>query len=465
MTVRGVTWRLVVLTALYWLPVGLVAPVAVLLAQSRGLTLPQIGTAVVVYGLLVAVLELPTGGLADAVGRRPVLVVGVLLHLASSAALVVADDLRGFVLAYVLHALGRALGSGPVEAWYVDTVTALDPDVDVARGLGWQGAADGGGLALGAALAGVLPAALGADGDQALVVPVVAAIVLDVVMVAAAVALVREHRPARTGTASAALVAGLRAVPVTVADAVRLAAGDRVLRVALGVTALGGTAIATVELLGPPRFADLAGGREDGATALGVVLAAGFAAAALGSVAAAPARRLARGSTRAACAIAALAGAGGLGGLAWSADVAPAGAAVVLFFLAHGVVWPLLSAASHARVRSEHRSTTVSAMSLALMLGALPGTLLLPRVADVSGLPAALTVAAAVAALSAVLCLQLPGGGAGQLTRNPCSTSRRTTGSTCSAASPSESPVAAASTATSSPSRRVPSHSASSAAP
>ena len=71
MTVRDLTRRYVVLTALHWFPVGLTVPVMVLLAQVRGLTLGEIGFMFAVFGILGALLELPTGGLADVLGRRP----------------------------------------------------------------------------------------------------------------------------------------------------------------------------------------------------------------------------------------------------------------------------------------------------------------------------------------------------------------------------------------------------------
>jgi len=65
--------RHVVLTALRWLPTGMLIPVLVVLMQDRGLTLAQVGMVSATQSIVVLLLELPTGGLADAVGRRPVL--------------------------------------------------------------------------------------------------------------------------------------------------------------------------------------------------------------------------------------------------------------------------------------------------------------------------------------------------------------------------------------------------------
>lgn len=65
--------RLLVLLALRWLPTGLMIPVLVLLLLERGLSLAQLGLAFAAQGFMVLVLELPTGGFADTLGRRRVL--------------------------------------------------------------------------------------------------------------------------------------------------------------------------------------------------------------------------------------------------------------------------------------------------------------------------------------------------------------------------------------------------------
>lgn len=64
----------VLLTCTRWIPVGLTIGVAMLLPLERGMSLTQIGVFFAMQGFVVLGLELPTGGFADAVGRRPVLV-------------------------------------------------------------------------------------------------------------------------------------------------------------------------------------------------------------------------------------------------------------------------------------------------------------------------------------------------------------------------------------------------------
>ncbi len=75
-------------------------------------------------GLLVLVLDLPTGGLADAFGRKPVLVTAALLNVVSLALFAVASSVALFVVVFLLQGAFRALDSGPLDSWYVDAVLA-----------------------------------------------------------------------------------------------------------------------------------------------------------------------------------------------------------------------------------------------------------------------------------------------------------------------------------------------------
>ena len=408
LTVRSATRRLVGLTALRWLPVGLTAPVMVLLAQSRGLSLREIGLLFTVHGVVVVALELPTGGLADVLGRRPVVVAGAALHVLSCLLVAVSTGFGGFLAAALALGLGRALDSGPLEAWYVDTVHALDPGADVTPGLARHSAADGGGLAVGAVVGGLLPGLLDAQASTALALPFLVAAALDLLYVGAVLALMSEDRPPRPGSARAALVAGARAVPGTVGGAVRLSVGDGPLRLVLLLTSVGGVGLVACELLGPGRFVELAGGADRGAAVYGTVLAASFAVAAVGAVAGPGVRRLLRGSTRATCAALSVLGAAGLATLAGPDVLLLAALAFGAFYVAHGATWPLLSAVLHSRVTAEHRATAVSAMSLAMAVGGILGNLAMPAVVRLAGVDGAFLAVAALVLLSGLACLRLP---------------------------------------------------------
>src|SRR5690606_37608249 len=67
-------------------------------------------------------------------------------------------------LSFAFIGFGRALRSGTLDAWFVETFKATAPNVDVQPALAKAQWANAMGLAVGAVLGGLLPDALGAIG-------------------------------------------------------------------------------------------------------------------------------------------------------------------------------------------------------------------------------------------------------------------------------------------------------------
>ena len=217
-TAAGARRTLLLLTATRWFPVGLTIGVTTLLMLQRGMSLAQLGVILSMQGFVVLGLELPTGGLADAVGRRPVLLVATLVGLAAGLVFITARTFGAFVVALLLQGVFRALDSGPLEAWYVDTARAADPAVKVERTLAHAGAVLGVAIAAGALASGGLVAWDPVASIPALALPYWLALGFQAVNLVAIGTRMREHRPgsgARRALRSAAqaprtVVAGLR---------------------------------------------------------------------------------------------------------------------------------------------------------------------------------------------------------------------------------------------------------------
>src|SRR5215216_1140093 len=156
MSSERLTRNFILLRALRWLPVGLVLPFLVLTPVARGLDLGAVGAVFAVHSAVLIVLEVPSGALADAIGRRRVLLVGAALTAASLGTFAVAQSVLAFMASVAALAAGRALISGALEAWYVDSLRALDPVAPLARGLSRGTAAEGVAMALGALSGGAL---------------------------------------------------------------------------------------------------------------------------------------------------------------------------------------------------------------------------------------------------------------------------------------------------------------------
>jgi hypothetical protein len=174
------------------------------------------------------------------------------------------------------------------------------------------------------------------------------------------------------------------------------------------LTAVGGVGLVACELLGPVRFAELAGGRDGGAAVYGTVLAVSFGVAAVGAMAVPALRRLLGGSTRWTCALLLGCGAAAMAVIAGPDVLLVAGAGFAVYYLAHGSTWPLLSAVLHTRVDAAHRATAVSAMSLAMALGGILGNLTVPPLAAAVSTEAGFLAVGVVVLLGAVACLRLP---------------------------------------------------------
>lgn len=403
LTPDAVRRRFVGLSALRWLPTGFLIPVTVVLMQSRGLSLAEIGLVAATQSVVVLVLELPTGGLADAVGRRVVLVLGGLLELVALALLASARSTGGFMLAWGIQGVYRALESGPLEAWFVDASLTADPRAPIERGLSRAATATGVAISLGALGAGGLAIAGPVAGVDPLVAAVLVALVLQAIDLAAITRFVTETH-ARGGRSSrvSGVAAALGRVPTVVRDGVRLVTARRALLALVTVELLWGAGMVAVELFSGPRLVDLLGDPERGVAVLAVTAAAGWSICGVGAALTGSVVRVCGGRPAGAGAVLRLGQ-----GLSVAVIAAAGPAALVAgylgFYLVHGAANVVHYGMVHRLVGPEHRTTIVSANSLASRLGAAGAAIGLGAVAANHGIPIACAIAALLLAAGAPL--------------------------------------------------------------
>ncbi|MFI6324132.1 MFS transporter [Nonomuraea sp. NPDC050556] len=386
MTPLSARRRYALVSFLSWLPTGLLLGPMVLLMSGRGLSLAEVGLVWTVYSVTTITLELPTGGLADVIGRRMVLAASAAVSVVAMLAMAFSTTMWMFLITGMLQGAARALSSGPAAAWYVDTLHDLEgPGADLkpglARGESMASVALCGGVLVGGVVPLVVPPALIFPLAAPPLLAAAAAVVLLVVVVLA----LPEPTHARRALGSV-----LREVPATVVSGLRMAAGRGVLRRLMLLSAVTGLALSSVELLTPVRLAQLAGGAKLGATAYAAVAALGFAGSAIGSAVAPGLARVARGSARGSAAghvLAVLA----LGGLAASAGIsgwpglACAAAAYMVLFAGIGASGLLRMEMTHLVVTAAERTTMTSISSLSLQVGGASSTALLGVLASVWG--------------------------------------------------------------------------------
>ncbi len=403
LTAAAAQRRLLLLSATRWFPVGLVIGLITLLMLERGLSIGQIGIAASVQGFVVLALELPTGGLADAVGRRPVLLLAAALGLVGAVLFVLATSFWPLVVAWAVQGVFRALDSGPLEAWYVDAAQADDPDAPIERGLSRAATVLGMAIAAGALVSGGLVAWAPGPGTSPLVLPFLVAITANLAHLVLTAALVQEVRPAPEGPRRRRFGRSLRQVPSTLAAGVRLLRAGSVLRALVLVEVFWSVAMIAFETLNTVRLAELVGGEERAGAIIGPVSAVSWGLFAAGSaVAGLAGRRI---------------------GVAWTAMLARVlnGAFVAMMGLAagpvglitaflaaytlHGAAGPMHSTLLHRQAGPANRATVLSINSMVAGGAFSLGLLVLAPLAEHTSTATAILAAGAFSILGAALYL------------------------------------------------------------
>ncbi|WP_110180659.1 MFS transporter [Nocardioides solisilvae] len=400
LTEREVRRRFLVLVALRWLPTGFLMPVLVLLPLDRGLTLSELGLAVALQGLVVLALELPTGGLADSLGRRRLLLAAQAVSLVSLGVLLVAESLVAFAAVFALQGVHRALDSGPLEAWYVESARAADPGTSIEAGMGAQGAVLAVAIAAGSATSGLLVAWDPVPGLAALALPVVVALALQAVtLLVTAVLMVEAPRP----TAGAGTWASVVATPRVVRAGFALVRADRVLLALVAVELFWGFGMVAFESLTPVRLAEVLDSDRAAAAVLGPAATGAWLASAAGA-AATPwlCRRWGVATTAAVMRVAQGAAVLAMGLLAGVAGIL---VAYLACYCVHGLSNAAHMTLLHERADDGVRATVISLNSMVAQPAGALGMVALTALADVASVGLAMVVGGVALAVAAPLYL------------------------------------------------------------
>ncbi|GAA6524347.1 MFS transporter [Intrasporangium sp. DVR] len=384
------------LTTTRWLSIGLVVGIFVLWYLERGLTIGEAAVATSFTGIVVFLLELPTSGFADAFGRRPVYVASAVVGVLASVALLSAHSFVWFVVAAVLTGIFRALDSGPLEAWFVDTVHATDPDAEVDDALAAQGTVLGVTIALGALASGGLIWWHPVRSQSALWLPVLCSVVLSVLHLVMVVLLLKEPRVAEHLDASGVrrALASAREAPVVVRDGLRLVRSSVVLRGLMLAEVAWSVAMVVFEMFQPVRLAELLGGEEAAGAWMGPIAAGGWAVFAAGSaLAGLTSKRL--GVARTAIVGRLL---NSVGALVMGLVAGPVAlvAAYAFTYSMHGFLGPMHAALLHRVAEARNRATILSMNSMTAFAAFSVAMPLLGLLAERASTSVAMVVAAGV---------------------------------------------------------------------
>jgi len=148
--------RYFVYTALKGFGFGLFVAIWVIyLQQQRGLSLSQAALIDVTFFVAAALAEVPTGIVADTLGRKTSLLIGTALMSASTIVWVIAPTLSLIMLAYVCLGIGNTFLSGADDALFYESVQLAGRGANYTRLVGYGSATMTGALALGSVASGL----------------------------------------------------------------------------------------------------------------------------------------------------------------------------------------------------------------------------------------------------------------------------------------------------------------------
>ncbi len=396
LTLTQLRRRYFIITSLFWFATVLPTAILVLFAQARGLDLLQVGFVFGAYTLTIVLLEVPTGGLADTVGRRRVTLIAIGVTVAAQLVLVSAFSFPQFLAFAVLGGAGRALISGAPEAWFVDGLKAVDDDIDIQPHLAQAEVFSTVSLALATLLGGFLPDwfAFLPPAETTLLpplgVPILASALYFCVLGGVVIALMREVRS--KGDSNSAGATGLFNL---LQEAFALSVKSRTILLILLASVFGGFVTSGLETFWQPFFKSLLGEREGSTYLFGVILAGSFALASLGSLASI---WLSRVFKQRYALVAAVAEVGQLGFVLLLAVQTNALVAAPLFWLVYfsrGALASPQATLLNNEVSDEKRSSILSIRSLVFSLGFFLGSVSLGYLADTFSIRVAWSVAGA----------------------------------------------------------------------
>ena len=153
---RRATWGLGAVFSLRMLGMFMVLPVLTTYGMAlQGATQSLIGIAIGIYGLAQALFQIPFGLLSDRVGRRPLIVAGLLIFALGSVVAATTDSIWGIIL-------GRALqGSGAIAAAVMALLSDLTREQNRTKAMAFIGVSFGITFAIAMVLGPVITNAFG----------------------------------------------------------------------------------------------------------------------------------------------------------------------------------------------------------------------------------------------------------------------------------------------------------------
>jgi MFS transporter, DHA1 family, quinolone resistance protein len=385
LSTRSIRRIYTIILALFWFSTALPMALSVLIRLERGMDLLQVSLIAGVYSLTIVILEVPTGGLADAIGRK---VVSALAYAVLGLATLTFFFAYSFALMCVgaaLYGIGRALISGALDAWFVDALLAVDPDHDLEPDLARANTvallALGAGLLVGGAIPQFFPN-LPPEGTAILTpysVPYLfSGAIFFILYVLTRMMVVEEHRVRQGSIWQQAL----EETPQIIRTGLRISRSKPVILLLMSASVISGLVLTIVETFWQPHFSNLLGSAGTNTFFFGWVMGGSFLAGMAGNLLVGRLRKIFGEKTGLLCAVF-----HGLRGgfvllMAVPAQLPLGIFAFWMIYFNMGVINAPHMTLMNNQIPSRQRSAILSLESLAAYLGAIVGGVVLGYIAE-----------------------------------------------------------------------------------
>ena len=393
---------------LSWGGFGITLVVLVLLLQERGFNLFDIALITATYSGTALLLELPLGGLADGIGRKPVYIVSLIAEIISLIILLYFRSFEAALLSYAIYGLCRALATGTLDAWYIETFKKLAPDFGTLPILAKIQFSNQSALAIGAILGGFLADYFGPQiaqyGFGIYDAALIGNFVVVVFVLFFTLTFIKEERQPID---RAAIKAGFANVPHILKDSFHYAAKHNIVSVLLSSIGLMSVALFTLETFWIP-FAKPMIDSQYAVSIIGVITSIYFFSMALGAAFTEPVVNLFRGHNAKALAFLIFISAVLLFGLSLTPNIYIFVLVLVVLNCVLGAQGAPGQSLFHDYVPNDKRSTLLSLQSVLGQLGGMFGMLGLGYVAEKYSISTAWQMGGATVIVAGLVLLVLP---------------------------------------------------------
>jgi len=136
---------------------GLLIPVLSLLFIDKGASLSNISIIMGIYSLTVVIFELPTGIIADVIGRKKIFCLSLIVSLLGYSVILIGHGMIFLCIGIIFYGSSRALSSGSFDALFIDSYIETFGKDKLHKITTRLSVLDSLGLSLGALTGGLLP--------------------------------------------------------------------------------------------------------------------------------------------------------------------------------------------------------------------------------------------------------------------------------------------------------------------